>query len=216
MKSCDTSWDARPAIGDWYRLMLPGFEAALGFSQSALNAYVRFLDSALVSARRSCGSCSIPETECPPRCTCELCWETCRGLTVSGRLEVRNTGKTPVKISLEAGTFRSDGSDSGVAAKLSPESLTLQPQQTQAVTVTVTPGESFEPNRVYTATVAVNGRYADCAKLRLRVHAADTPVCTLEHGEIPTRIRAHNWFDHFQCEELCYEPVSQRRDPAKA
>jgi len=200
MRACDTPVNLPGAIADWYR--------------SAFESYFRLWSAALPAASSQCGPCEIPETSCPPRCECTLEWETCEDKAVSGTLAVHNTGRTPVKFHLAGTVFRSACSATDVVPQLTPASFDLAPGEHQSVKVTVAPNATFEPDSDYASTVTVTGRYAEKVHLRLRVHAADSPCCAIDHGEIPRRIRAHHWFDHFQCEQLCFEPVGQTRQPA--
>ena len=121
-----------------------------------------------------------------------------------------------MKFSLRGSVFRADCSATDVAPLLEPANFDLAPGAHQAVKVSVTPDKSFEAGRVYGSAVTIAGRYEECVQLRVRVHPSREPCCPVEHGEIPRHIRAHQWFDHFQCEELCFEPVSATRQPAPA
>ena len=200
MRACETPVNLPAAMAEWYR--------------SAFEAYLRMWGAALPGSAAGFGPCEIPETSCPPRCDCTLEWETCEGKPVAGNIDVHNTGRTTAKFHLEGRAFRSSCSTTDVMPQLSPASFELAPGAHQAVKVSVTPDATFESERDYESTVTLTGRYVESIHLRVRVHAPDTPCCAIEHGEIPRRIRAHNWFDHFQCEQLCFEPAPQTRQPA--
>ena len=191
--------------------MAPG--ALLDLYRSAFDAYLRWWSVLLPGSGCAPGPCTIPETQCPPRCECTLEWDTCEGKPVAGTLDIHNTGHGAAKFTLRAGAFRADCAATEVMPQLEPASFELAPGAHPVVRISVKVNGSFEPGREYQSTVTIAGRYEDCAQLRLRVHRVRTPCCVIDHGEIPRRIRAHNWFDHFQCEQLCFEPAGQLRQP---
>ena len=154
--------------------------------------------------------CEIPETECPPRCVCELRWEAAAGEKVKGTIRVTNTGAQPQAFSFPATTLAGDGHDSGLAPTVTPAGATLKPGESIQLVVNFTVTNAFQVGRIYAGEVKIRGRYEQCVKLRLDVQPADRAHCDVDHGEIPTRVRAHNWYDHFQCEEPCFDPIPQR------
>lgn len=212
------------AMNRWTRLTNEVVRDSVRVGRPLMDAYLRSISaftpavlrpssySAAVRPRAS-RCCEIPETDCPPRCVCELSWDACQGDVVKGTLDISNTGKQAVNFTLDASDFASDQDDSGVSPTINPESFSLAPGETKKVAVSLQIGNSFDANERYTSEITVRGRYEQCVQLSLYVRRRQTPHCDVDHGEIPKRIVAHHWYDHFQCEELCFEPVSQHTSP---
>jgi hypothetical protein len=62
----------------------------------------------------------------------------------------------------------------------------------------------------YVAEVFITGSYEQCVELRLGVVPSQKCppgkprcFCDVVQGDPPVRIRAHRWYDHFQCTEPC-------------
>lgn len=209
--------DVGDTMRQWTRFTSDAWSSSMRLGQPMIEAYLKSLSGAAAELGRAYRkSCEIPETECPPYCVCELEWEACEGDTVKGTIDIHNTGKEDSAFSLSADEFRAERDLSTVKPVLSPASFTLKAGEFQRVDVAVEVGESMDPNQTYRTEVKVAGRYEQCVCLIVNVRRKLHPYCKVEHGEIPTRIRAHHWYDHFQCEELCFEPVRRlQREPGK-
>jgi len=208
--------DVRTAALRWYQMSNEVMSQAFKIGQPLMDAYIQGLSQAIPELQKAARrSCEIPETECPPSCVCELEWEACEGETVTGVIDIRNTGKQNANFTLRATTFRSGGDDSGKSPQLTPNNFVLAPGEMKTVTIAVQASETFVPNDIYKSEVTVAGRYEQCVCLRLRTRRKNVPHCQIEHGEIPTRLVAHHWYDHFQCEELCFQPVGRMVQPEK-
>lgn len=156
------------------------------------------------------GSCDIPETECPPRCVCELVWEAQPRDTVRGMIRITNTGPQPQPFSFTATSLQGDGQDTGIRPDLDPATAHLAPGESATVRVTLPLHQGFATGRVYEGEVLVRGRYEQCVRLRVQVEPEPVPHCEVRQGEIPVRVRAHHWYHHFQCEEPCFRPVGRQ------
>jgi len=216
--SSPNSADMSAAIFRWYRFSKEAMDDVMKISQPLWEVYLKGLSTMMpelenidlrkINALYRGYDCNIPETECPPYCVCEMEWDACEGGTVTGSIEIKNTGKQSISFNVSADTFRSHTDNSGVAPQLSPANFTLAPGEARIVGITVKAEDNFNQSDTYISQVKVRGRYEQCVRLKLRVRHTNKPVCSVEHGEIPKRIVAHNWYDHFQCEELCFQPVS--------
>lgn len=206
--------DIGGAILNWYRFSNEAMTYAMRIGQPLLDAYIQVVSNAIPGLKEAVRrSCEIPETECPPRCVCELKWDACEGDTVTGTIEIRNSGKEGRNFKLSASAFRSQRDDSGVVPQLKPNSFALAPGEAKTVTVSVHIDHSFDPSDVYQSEVKIVGRYEQCVRLKLSIRRKVQPHCEVAQGEIPTRIVAHHWYDHFQCEDLCFEPAGETRTP---
>ncbi len=203
------------ALSRWVRFTDEVVNNSMRLGRPLINAYLQSLSDTVPAikevARTSMGKgCEIPETQCPPYCVCELDWDACEDSQIKGSINITNTGQNAVNFTLQAGTFKSEKDESGKKPDITPASFTLAPGASQAVVVKMSVGSDFDPNDRYETEIKIRGRYEQCVKLRLFVRRNTKPHCSIDHGEIPRRIVAHNWYDHFQCEELCFEPIKQR------
>lgn len=189
------------------QLMGPSLE----LGRALFNDYLKlWQDAAGGVMRQSCG-CRVPEQDCPPRCVCDLAWTLCPGGRLEGSLRLTNTGKSTRRYTLSATNLVSAGHDPDITPSLQPAEATLEPGQSVLVQVGAQGTERLEIGREYTAEIRVAGLYEQCVRLQVTVEASSRPHCEVEQGEMPMRVRAHRWSDHFQCEEPCFEPV--RRQP---
>jgi hypothetical protein len=192
------------------QLMAPSLE----LGRSLFGDYLKMWQGvATGAARSSCGcTCHVPEQDCPPRCVCDLNWVTTPGVRIEGSLRVTNTGKTTRAFSFRATNLISAGHDPDITPSVQPEQATLAPGESVLVQVAASGTERLQVGREYTAEIRVAGLYEQCVRVSIAVESESRPHCDVEQGEMPTRIRAHRWSDHFQCEEPCFEPVRPNRD----
>lgn len=208
--------EIRTAVLRWYRFSNEVMSNSIRLSQPLMDVYVKGLSNGLSTiTNMASNTCKIPETECPPYCVCTMDWDTCEGNTVTGTIDIENTGKQATNFVMVADNLRSSADDSNVKPQLSPGTFTLEPGTKQTVVVNINVGNKFNPGDLYESEVKVRGRYEQCVRLRLTVQPNLKPHCDVNHGEIPRRIVAHHWYDHFQCEELCFEPIRRQVDVGK-
>ena len=157
-------------------------------------------------------TCQVPEQDCPPRCVCDLAWVVPPGGLVEGSLRVTNTGKTGRTFAMRATNLIAAGHDPDITPSRQPEQATLAPGESVLVQVSASGTERLQIGRQYTAEILVAGLYEQCVRVSIDVESESRPHCDVAQGEMPTRIRAHRWSDHFQCEEPCFEPVRRQAD----
>jgi len=160
----------------------------------------------LTSLRPEC-PCEIPETECPPRCVCEVTWEARPGETPSLTVRATNASSSPRTFHIYATPFAGPGGSPGTI-KVAPASLTLQPGNSGVADAKFTVPNT--PEGEYRAEIIVKGAYEQCVCVRLKVQCKKTCgdehcFCDVVQHDPPKRIRAHHWYDHFQCIEPCVE-----------
>lgn len=198
------------------RMLMLSAEAAAGLVQGL----ARLLAPALAEGARTAtefrlGSllprsacCEIPETECPPRCVCEVTWEAACGETVAATIRVVNRSSATRTFSVTALPFPGlDPKEAAIA--IEPASLELSPSTSAVVSASfVVPGEAHAA--AHETEIVVRGAYEQCVRVILHVAerhrcADEAPhcVCEVVQGDPPPRIRAHHWYDHFQCTEPC-------------
>lgn len=86
---------------------------------------------------------------------------------------------------------------------VAPASATLPAGGSVAVTVELNVAEGFHPGGRYTGEVRLDGAYEQCVCLILEVESPVVNRLRVEQGDPPLRLRAHRWYDHFQCAESC-------------
>jgi hypothetical protein len=204
----------RAGIVDLADVTRRALSGAVSSGGSLLDAYIGMLEAVIPSACRARGDrCAIPETECPPYCVCQIDWEASRGEHLHATIRVTNVGKQSRLFVFQADPFQGSSGDTGVAPSLSPTTATLDPNQSVVVSADLDVGEQFQPSGSYSAEIKIRGAYEQCVQIQLLVRPEHKVHCEVQQGEIPTRIRAHHWYDHFQCEELCFEPIRGQSPP---
>jgi hypothetical protein len=183
--------------------------------QPWLDAYGKLFSSmmpAVQPAKSKCCNpgCCIPETECPPYRACTLEWTLTPGDTRVGSIEIQNTSREPIGYSLAATPLISNGRTTETRPQLEPSSGKVEPGASLQVRVSVTADKSWVPGETYQADIKVRGKYERAVGVRVEVARQPEVFCRMELGEIPKRVHADNWTNHFQCTELCFEPI----DPA--
>lgn len=153
--------------------------------------------------------CAIPETECPPRCVCEITWEAARGESLRCSIRVVNSSVTARTFHLSASKFTGPSGSGAGTLTVSPKSLQLAGGSSGLVEAAFTVPDQMAAG-YYEAEIEVRGAYEQCLRVLLRVTekpacGPEPPPCRCEitQGEPPVRIRAHHWYDHFQCTEPC-------------
>lgn len=178
------------------------------------------LGCAPIMARRpSSDCCAIPEVDCPPRCVCEITWEAARGEKLRCSIRVVNSSATARTFRLSATDFAGAGGAANVSPDLSPKSLQLAGGMSGVVEAAFAVPDQMAPGD-YEAEIVVRGAYEQCVRVLLRVTkkpgcGPDMPHCRCEitQGDPPVRVRAHHWYDHFQCTEPCAPARKPDDDP---
>lgn len=165
----------------------------------------------LASSMKSKTCCDIPEKGCPPRCVCKIRWDASQGERRRATVSIRNTSSDPIVYQLSATPFESCGKQIDFQPSVTPSTLSAAPGQTVTATVEVDVGQQFQPGVCYEAEVLVRGKYERCVKVELCVRCGDD--CCFDHGDIPLRVTADQWYRHFQCSEPCFEPITSRPNP---
>jgi hypothetical protein len=192
---------------------MPALQSAASSISAAIPAVASSASAMMPSVssmlpRTTC--CEIPETPCPPRCVCVINWQAARGEDVKATITLTNTAKKAQAYSIEAMTFQGPSGDTGVKPTVAPANVNLNPNQSATITATLNVTDKFETGNSYTAEVTITGQYEQCVQLQLTVRPGQAHHCEVRQGDIPTHIRAHRWYDHFQCEEPCFEPATPR------
>ena len=191
-------------LGLGVKLMAMSIDNARSLIQQVSNILPPMPD---VPSLRPRDMCAIPETECPPRCVCEVTWEASPGETPGLTVRVTNASKSARTFNLHATPFLGSGGSPGTMT-LSAQSLSLAAGSSGVFNATFTVPNV--PEGEYEAEIVVRGAYEQCVSVRLNVKCEKTSgkergTCEVVQGEPPVRIRAHHWYDHFQCTESCVE-----------
>ena len=209
-KNCTAAMKNYADIGG--KLLSLQMDSSLKFMRAVLD----ILTPAMSNVKMPCLSavCDIPETECPPRCVCTINWDACRGERRQHAIRVTNTAKDDLAFVLKATPFSGLAGGSDLIA-LQPAQLTLKPGESGLSIASITVPEDA-PAGDYRAEILVQGKYEQCVRVNLTIGDSKHCVCEVAQGDIPVRIRAHHWYDHFQCVEPCFEPIDHRRQDGPA
>src|ERR1043166_2273343 len=183
--------------------------------QPWLDAYSRLFSSMMPAVQppksKCCNpGCCIPETECPPYLACTLDWRVTPGDTRIGSIQVKNTAREPISYSLAATPLTSCGRTTESRPQLEPMSGKVGPGESLQVRVSGTADKSWRPGEIYESEIKIRGKYERAVGVRMEVAGQAEECCRVEIGEIPKRVQADNWTKHFQCTELCFEPIDPR------
>jgi hypothetical protein len=176
--------------------------------QPWLDAYNRLFTAAIPT--QSCG-CRIPETECPPYCACTLDWTMAPGDTRVGHIQIKNTSNEFISYSLAATPLESCEGRTETTPQLEPSAGQVEPGKSLHVQVSVTADKGWRRGDTYESQIKIRGKYERCVCVQVEVACAPEACCKVEMGEIPKSVHADNWTKHFQCTELCFEPIAPPR-----
>lgn len=146
--------------------------------------------------------CHIPETQCPPRCVCEVKWCGSVGDRLSHHVVLTNSGKHKRNFELVALPF----SCTDQKVRIAKDFATLSPGDSLKTAIDFVVPKEFA-GQTLCAEILVRGAYEQCIRITLDVKSLAESCCDIHQGEIPTRVRAHHWYHHFQCEEPCFEAI---------
>jgi hypothetical protein len=203
MSQPDPTWSALESwTGLGPRLLSLSLESARDFFEQAAEIVSPVLRMpAMPRMPRMGDCCEIPETECPPRCVCDVTWQGCHGQRLRGTIRLTNTSGQERRFELVATPFCGPSAvETRIAVE--PTQVSLSPGATALAEVTFTVPERLAPG-VYSAEILVHGSWEQCVRVRLEVEAERVWHCEVRQGEPPVRVRAHRWYDHFQCVERC-------------
>lgn len=150
--------------------------------------------------------CKIPETHCPPRCICAVDWCGSVGDRLTHHVVLTNSGKHRRNFELVALPF----SCTEVKVRIHKDFATLAPGESLKTSIEFTIPEGFA-GQTLMAEVLVRGAYEQSICITLDVKSIAQACCDIHQGEIPTRIKAHQWFHHFQCEVPCFDAIAPVR-----
>ena len=150
----------------------------------------------------ACGGCEIPETECATRCIGPIELGAMTGQTVTAVVRVVNRAAVARTFTFSATPFTSGTSSAQFA--FAPPSLSLAPGASGFTVASLTIPVNFTRGE-YQAQIVVAGAYEQCVAVELEVGCEDMRSATAEIVQLDAafRVRAHRWYDHFQCSEPC-------------
>lgn len=149
------------------------------FGRRLLDGLVSSLAAALSKAKEKGRDCSIPTTECPPRCVGKIHWTFGRGATPRASIVVRNTGKVSRDFSFSATPLA--GSAVGAAHLIvEPPTALLHVGESKVVHVRLADSAALQPCQEYHAEFLFTGAWERCVKLEMSVRRDAVEVCRLE------------------------------------
>jgi len=213
--SQNISRDINKAMRQWFDWGNKTINDASKVGQPMVDAYFRSWETLLkgyspknYSPKSNTGCCEVPTTDCPPYCVCEMKWEALSGEHLQGTLRVTNTSKQAQNYNFVPEAFVGPCGSSAIKTSLKPNTASIAAGDSATITVIIEVPAELQTD-TYESKIKVRGLYEQCVKLQVNVKQRCKPHCDVKQGEIPKRIVEHNWYDHFQCEELCFEPISR-------
>jgi hypothetical protein len=156
--------------------------------------------------------CEIPETKCPPKSLGTICWKGCNGATLTQSIRVTNTSGNEQAFTLSATPFTGPGGVK-IPINLTPnvfDKLAGGATGTSEASLTI---PANLPAGHYRTKIMVTGAYEQHIEVLLCVYSQEQCTLDVSQGDIPTHIRAHRWYHHFQCVEPCFPPA--KRQPSE-
>ncbi len=140
-----------------------------------------------------------------PRVKPSIDWKIERGVEPTASLTIRNEGTETRSFAIASTPWVGPG---GAAASLnaSPPTVDLASGQTAVVELKMLGSAALSPGQEYRCEVVVDGFEESRIDARCMIKTDPTDHADAEQGEFPTRIRAHQWYEHFQCTEDCVVP----------
>jgi hypothetical protein len=128
---------------------------------------------------------------------------------VQAHIHIVNTGTQTRNFTFVATPFSGPGNPAAKVA-ISSSGTTLAPNASANITADLTVTSDFQPGARYDAELQIYGAYEQCVRMTLDVAPPIGKECAVERcevraGDLPSRIRAHQWYHHFQCVEPCVE-----------
>jgi hypothetical protein len=142
----------------------------------------------------------------PHICKDAIDWKIERHVVPEGAISIHNAGRSVQSFSLEAEDLVGL-SVGGARLVVWPDSLQLGAGQVGVAKVKLQGSGDLSPGQSYVGSVRVTGHYEQRIQTRTFVEPDPAGHVEVEQGEAPTRIRAHHWYDHFQCTEACQPPL---------
>lgn len=141
----------------------------------------------------------------PHICKEAIDWKIERHVVPEGAISVHNAGRSVQSFQFEPQALV--GLAVGAARlEVWPDALQLGGGQSGVARIKLQGSADLSPGQSYLGAVRVLGYYEQSIETRTFVEPDPAGHLEVEQGEAPTRIRAHHWYDHFQCTDLCQLP----------
>ena len=178
------------------KLLIETVKSMSGFLEQAIETSAKLPTGISILPQQTC---SVPETDCPPRCVCHITWEASHREKLSCNIKITNASDVQRLFTIKSLPF------AGGTIQVNPDRITLEPGQTGYALAAYSVPENLTPG-IYKTEILVTGAYEQCISITLQVNGPESCECHIVQGEIPTRTVAHHWYDHFQCVEPCFRP----------
>lgn len=190
------------------RLMTLSLNGASEFMKQSSSFFLSSLPKTGSCRGETC--CEIPEKSCPPHCTREIEWEGSVGEVLRTMIKVVNTSDRTQAFSFTSTPFTSAAGPT-LPVRVTPSSANLTAGQSTTVVAEFEVTDAIAlAGPLEDAEVLIQGAFVQRVCMKLHAHPIRVAHCTVEQGDPPVRIRAHQWWDHFQCTEPCVVEVKVR------
>jgi hypothetical protein len=135
-------------------------------------------------------------------------WKILRGMAPTASLSVSNTGKEARVFSFMPSALAGPQSG-GSCLVVTPDALQLDEGEVGVVQVQLDNTFLLSAGQRYRGEILVRGFYDQRLLVTCTVEPDASAYLEVKQGEAPTRVRAHRWYDHFQCTESCLPQAPQ-------
>lgn len=183
------------------KLLIETVKSMSGFIEQAIDTSVKLPRALSIIPLQTCG---IPEIDCPPRCVCQITWEASNNERLQCKIKVTNSSDNQRLFTIRALPFPNPAG----TIQISPDRISLAPGETGLAVASYAVPAQLSPG-TYKTEILVTGAYEQCISIILEVIGTQQCECHVVQGEIPKKIHAHHWYDHFQCEDPCFKPAGE-------
>jgi hypothetical protein len=131
-----------------------------------------------------------------------IAWQFGRGVAPEAAFTVFNTGKANRVFSFVPTPLAGAESTPAILV-VTPDSAMLSPGQSTAARMQLQHSEALNPGQHYKAALVIRGFYDQRVHVHCHVERDSSGHVEIQQADAPTRIRAHHWYDHFQCTVDC-------------
>lgn len=142
-----------------------------------------------------------------------LDWTMQRGVQPTATLCLHNRGQSTQSFTFEPSPWVGPGGEAA-GLHIEPKEVSIAAGEQATVQLSLLGSVKLHPGQHYHADLTLRGSCDQRVRLHAYVQADPAAHSEVEQGELPTRVRAHHWYHHFQCTELCAKPPRTDKSPA--
>jgi hypothetical protein len=131
-----------------------------------------------------------------------IVWQIERGVTPLAHIGFSNPDQGPLEVGFS--TTPLVGVDAEAATlTLSATRVVVEPRGHAVLRLRLQNTAALSPGQDYHAALLIDGLSKERVPITCTIKQDPTAHAQVSQGDFPTRIRAHHWYDHFQCTVPC-------------